>query len=282
MNNYNANAKADLTAQGFTASRIAETYGELLIQNADPYRELVVGVNTLAAEFIEEAASWPPKSSILGVQIPSLTGAITNAIQAGAPIIDVPESMITQEMCEIAVELDGYNIGQIPPNRYTEALMLKALEKGASLQAIPAQYQTESTRISAVEKSWNELKFIPVADQSEAVRLAAVKNSGHALRHIPVESRSDQVLLEAVKSQPMALEHIPDHQQTDEIMLEAVSRRGAAIQFIPKDDQSDEVLLAAFSDKSFSAASLGHGLRDDYKKVVRQPRRFERSDELSI
>lgn len=81
----------------------------------------------------------------------------------------------------------------------------------------------------------------------------------------------------------MALEHIPDYQQTDEIMLEAVSRRGAAIQFISKDDQSDEVLVAAFKDKSFSPSSLGNGLRDDYKKVVRQPRRFERGgDELSL
>lgn len=282
MNKYNSIAKNDLTAQGFTAGRIAETYGDLLLQNSDPYRELVVGVNTLAAEFIDEAASWPPKSSILGIQIPSLTGAITSAIQAGAPIIDVPESMITQEMCEIAVDLDGYNIGQIPPNRYTETLMLKALDKGASLQAIPANYQTESLRVAAVERSWNELKFIPAADQSEAVKLAAVRNSGHALKYIPVESRSDQVLLEAVKSQPMALEHIPEHQQTDEVMLEAVSRRGAAIQFIPKDDQSDEVLIAAFADKSFSAASLGHSLRDDFKKVVRQPRRFERSNDLSL
>lgn len=282
MNTYTKNAKNDLIFQGFTAGRIAETYGELLLSNADPYRELVVGVNTLAAEFFEEAATWPPKASILGVQIPSLTGAITSAIKGGAPIIDVPESMITKEMCEIAVDLDGYNIGQIPPARYTEALMLKALENGASLQAIPARYQTENIRITAVEKSWSELKFIPAADQSEAVKLAAVKSSGHALKYIPVERRSDEVLLEAVKSQPMSLEHIPDHQQTDEIMLEAVSRRSAAIQFIPKDDQSDEVLIAAFSDKSFSPASLGHGLRDDYRKFAKQPRRFERSDELSM
>lgn len=282
MKLYTSNAKNDLIFQGFTVSRIAETYGDLLLQNVDPHRELVVGVNTLAKEFFEEAATWPPKASILGVPIPSLKGSITAAIADGAPIIDVPESMITQEMCEIAVELDGYNIGQIPPARYTEALMLKALEKGASLQAIPAQYQTEATRITAVEKAWNELKFIPPAHQSEAVKLAAVRNSGHALQHILVEDRSDAVLLEAVRSQPMSLEHIPDYQQTDEIMLEAVSRRGAAIQFIAKDDQSDEVLIAAFRDKSFSPTSLGNGLRDDYRKVVRQPRRFERSDELSL
>lgn len=282
MKVYTSNAKNDMTFQGFTASRIAETYGDLLLQNADPAGE-PASVKALAAEFIEEAAAWPPKVSILGIAMPSMTGSITTAIKAGAPLIDVPESLITQEMCEIAVELDGYNIGQVPPARFTADLMLKAMEKGASLQAIPGKYQTEAIQIVAVEKSWNELKFIPADLQSEAVKLTAVKNSGHALQYIPVENRSDAVLLEAVKSQPMALEHIPEHQQTDEIMLEAVSRRGAAIQFIDKDDQSDEVIQAAFNDKTFSVASLGNVLRNDYRKVVgTQQRKYSSGGEMSL
>jgi hypothetical protein len=278
MANYKKNAKEELAIQGFTASRIAESFSDILLQTVDPHRSEEVSIKTLAEEFVDEAATWPPKVSMLGIVIPSLKVSVTQAVADGAALIDIPESLITQEMCEIAVDLDGYAIGQVPPSMYTDALVLKALEKGASLQAVPPERQTEATRIAAVERSWNELKFIPAEHQSEAVKLAAVKNSGHALQYIAVESRSDSVLLEAVKSQPMALEHIPDHQQTDEVMLEAVSRRGAAIQFIQKDDQSDEVLQAAFSDKTFSIASLGNVLRNDYRKVVGAQRKFSSSE----
>lgn len=282
MSKYKTNARNELNTQGFTANRVAETFGDVLLQNADPNRELIVGINTLAAEFFDEATSWPPKTSLLGIALPPLTSSITQAISEGAAIIDVPESLITQQMCEIAVDHDGYNIGQIPPARYTDALMLKALENGASLQAIPAEYQSEAIRLVAVSKSWNELKFIPADSQSEAVKIAAVKNSGHALKYIPVENRSDEVLMEAVKSQPLSLEHIPDYQQTDEVNLEAVSRKGAAIQFIRKEDQSDEVLKVALSDKTFSVASLAHGLRDDYKKLITAPKRFSPTNEMSL
>lgn len=281
MKNYKKNATAELAAQGFTVSRIAESYGDVLLQNADPNRELVVGPTTLAAEFINDATSWPPKVSILGIAIPPVTSAITQAIADGADLIDVPEVLITQNMCEIAVDRDGYAIGQVPPPRYTDSLVLRALENGASLQVIPSSRQTEPMRLAAIEKSWSEIQFIRAEDQSEAVRLAAVKSSGHALRFIPVDERSDEVLLEAVRSQPFALEHIPDYQQTDEIMLEAVTRRGSAIQFIKKEDQSDEVLIAALNDKSFSPASLANGLRDDYRKLVRPQKRYS-SQDLSI
>lgn len=282
MSNYKAMAREELAVGGFTASRIAETFGDILLQNSEWNPENPVGINTLAADFIDKAATWPPKQTILGITIPSLTIAITNAITDGANIADVPAKLLTDEMCQIAVANDGFAIRAIPSSRYTENLLIKAIQNGGSIDGIDGHYISEPVQLAAVAQSWSNLKFIPDDVQTETVKLAAVKISGHAIQFIPEEKRSDEVLMEAVKNQPLSLEHIPDYQQTDEIIVEAVSRRGAAIQFVRKEDQSDEVLQIALSDKTININSISHSLRDDYKKLTRSPRRFSESSSLSL
>lgn len=257
--NYFEIALTELTEKGVTAEalidqfpvelrrfRLACDMGEAGI-SLSPAREKEHPLMPAAQAWIKEAATWPIRESIAGIEVPLLENALMHMTKEHSfNLVFIPLSMQSEALRIEAAARDGRILHRIDPKFQSDAVRLAALSNlGIILALIPDNEQSELMRLTAVNNYGMSLKHISPENQSKSVRLAAVKNIGLALEYIPPAYQTEEIRLAAVKQDGMALAFIPVSDQSEQVRKIAVKNCVAALQYIPMDEQSRELKLVA-------------------------------------
>jgi hypothetical protein len=122
--------------------------------------------------------------------------------EEGLMLEHVPKSMVTPELCLVAVSNYARAIMFVPEDVLTHSMcFLAVMNKHCSLEKIPRHMLTPEICFAAVTKSGNELKFVPNDMVSPQMRLVAALNdkrtpqmgldataAGRALRYLQTKA----------------------------------------------------------------------------------------------
>ena len=118
----------------------------------------------------------------------------------------VPESVITYEMCKIAIADNAKGVRFIPKSMYDKELALQVLEAimqhqgmGYGLEYIPEQFLDYDMCKRAVSYAGYNLKFVPERFRDYDLCLTAVRNKSEMIELVPAEFRTPEMALAAAK-----------------------------------------------------------------------------------
>jgi hypothetical protein len=138
-------------------------------------------------------------------------------------IIFIPNEMILDELCELAVQRN-YHVLQYVNNQTEEMCKLAVQLDGSSLEWV--KEQTEEICKLAVQQWGYSLQF--VKEQTKELCKLAVQQYGGALQL--VKEQTEEICKLAVQQYGGALEHVKE--QTEEICKLAVHQYGPALQYV--------------------------------------------------
>jgi len=174
----------------------------------------------------------------------------------------VPEAFRTDELCLFAAERCGYVLSEIPKDRRTSNLCEVAIDTHASaFQYVPAEIQTaEMCRAVVMQIGW-AVKYVSEGLlTAELCKLALEANRG-SLEHVPDAFRTEEVCEVAVRQKGKDLQYVPMDRRTLEICRLAVVQEGAALQWVPEDLLTEEMCRIAVSQNGLAIMWMPERLR---------------------
>ena len=154
----------------------------------------------------------------------------------------IPEELKTQELCESAVQKDGWSLYYVPKEYKTPELCKIAIqEEGHSLNCIPKELITFELCELAVQKAGYTLRFAPLYLRTKELCELAIHQNGLALEYVPYELRTKEICLEAVKQNGKALGHVLEEHKTPELCKLAIQQNGNALTIIPRKYETKEL-----------------------------------------
>jgi hypothetical protein len=155
----------------------------------------------------------------------------------------VPQEFRTDEVCLLAAERCGYVLSEIPKDRRTPSLCKVAMEANASaFQYVPPEMQTaEMCRAVVMQAGWTAQYVSEGLLTAELCKLALGAHRG-SLEHIPHAFRTEEICEIAVRRKGKDLQHVPLDCRTLEICRLALVQDGAALQWVPEDLRTEELV----------------------------------------
>ncbi len=157
---------------------------------------------------------------------------------------DVP--FITRELCEIAIESDGYQLQYVPEHFKTKKLCMDAIYNNIwAVLYITSEVKTKETYEYVVNENGYILKHVPMQFITEEMCLTAVKSNYLAIEFIieflPKEILTAEMLAIAIKASTNAFSIIPKHLLTVATLLYIIDYCG--IEDIPDELITPELCL---------------------------------------
>ncbi|ARF12490.1 protein of unknown function DUF4116 [Klosneuvirus KNV1] len=172
---------------------------------------------------------------------------------------NIPEHLITQEFCNIAVDINVNNISNIPEQFKTEDLCniviaqideLESCCDGLIFFNIPNKYKTKELCEYIVQRHGCEIDSVPDELKTKELCELAVKNDWYALQYIPDILKTKTICELAVKNEGRALQYVPDNLKTKEICEFAIINNGYALQYVPDNLKTKELCILAVKNNS--------------------------------
>jgi hypothetical protein len=154
----------------------------------------------------------------------------------GSRLENVPEELMTAEICLAAVRDWGKAVQYVTEELMTAEICLAAVKQnGNALEVVPEEYKTAEVCLAAVQQNGKVLmhKYIPAAQRTAELCLEAVKNDAWALTFVPEKLKTAEMCLAAVQQDGMRLCNVPEKLKTAEICLAAVQQKSNALTFVP-------------------------------------------------
>jgi len=207
-------------------------YSIKFLKNPSEYEQLIV-VN---------------KDSSLFAEIENPTDNVYIAIlkKDARYITKIPQERITQEMCDIAVDQNGY-----------------------ALKLLPDKFKTRETMLTAVKRDGDALSFVPESMRDYEICSAAVNQCGDVLQYVPNELRDFAMCNSAIlHNLPWwnfgeIPEELPEYYELCKL---AVNKNGDMLQSIPKHRITYEICLAAINQNPGSSRFVPKSL-PEYEKL---------------
>ena len=176
----------------------------------------------------------------------------------GTYIQNVDEAVMTEKICEIAIDESSLAFEYIPEGLRNERLSRKAFAKDHSLiRDIPEQYITEEmVREAVMEAGWN-LKYIPISFKTKEICMIAVHGEYQAgLKDVPVAVLDKDIIMAFFSAKPQyhyfAIKEIPINMLDYEICLAAVRYDNNNFIYVPKQFISYEMCYLAVEESPYS------------------------------
>lgn len=167
----------------------------------------------------------------------------------GTALRQVDPSIITTELCALAINLGG-RLEDVPVSLRSADMCLLAVGKnGYNLQYVPDDMKTIEICLAAVKSSGDNLQYVPKNIMTDDMCLTAVKKSGHNLEYVPNDMKTPEMCITAVRNS-YDLEHVPNDMKTTEMCVMAVNRYGFNLQFVPPNIITEEMCLTAIEQYS--------------------------------
>lgn len=112
------------------------------------------------------------------------------------------ETLITKEICIIAVEQNGIAIQYVPEKYKTDPLIIMAAlyQKGIALQYIHTDLITKPMCIMAINQDGMALKYVPEKYKTYDLCLDAVKKNPLAIQFVPSDLKKIELCMVAIKN----------------------------------------------------------------------------------
>lgn len=160
----------------------------------------------------------------------------------GKYLKDVPEKLITEEMCWQAVNSNGYALAYVPEKFKTEKMCIQAMImliitwhpgwKKSFYDFVPQKFKNQDFLRKALRIHGKILEIIPQELITEEMCIEAVKSYGCALYHVPKEFKTEEICLEAVKENGYALAYVPHELITEEMCWQAIKTKRVNLYYI--------------------------------------------------
>ena len=168
------------------------------------------------------------------------------AVKEGAALEDVPEHLMTAEICLEAVKTDACALNAVPDKLMTAELCLEAVKNyGDALMFVPDKLRTAELCLEAVMQDGSALEYVPENLKTPELCLEAVKTWGYAFDDVPENLITAEFCLEAVKNDGFALGNVPENHKTAELCIEgmkSICRKG--LEMLVSEPLRDEVRRA--------------------------------------
>jgi hypothetical protein len=144
----------------------------------------------------------------------------------------LPLELITAEICQHCVELNGYALGDVPDNLRTDELCITAIyENGSAIAFVPQHLRTmKNFRIAVASNAQGALSEIKQVEISAAeyreLSLLAVRCDGGALETLVEQAEStvdNEIATAAVLENPDAIRFVPLKRITEDLLVAAVT-----------------------------------------------------------
>lgn len=197
------------------------------------------------------------------------------------------ESVVTEEMCEAAIDNTYWAFRVLPERFRNKHFAMIAFEKspeaiqdipeefvdvqmareaveyyGQLLRNIPKQFQTKEICICAMQNDYQaKLKDVPASILDKDIIMAFFTNLSRkgspqwlVLKTLPKELIDADVCLAAVRYDESNLKYVPEQYKSYEMCLIAVEKSPFELQWVPKEMMTEELLLSSLkeTDKAFS------------------------------
>jgi hypothetical protein len=217
-----------------------------------------VWVTATAVQFMD-AADEPVSGFLVAKYWPRFEPIILYALQENGWALEyVPEDLITEEMCRIAVTQNGWALEYVPRALRTEEICHIAVAEravaleyvpfarctaeickiavtndGLALEYVPEVLRTEQICSLAVAQHGSALKFVPEALRSEDMFRMSLSQRGSALGYMPKDLKTEGLCKIAVAQNGHALEYVPEVLRTEQLCSLAVAQHGSALNYVP-------------------------------------------------
>jgi Domain of unknown function (DUF4116) len=197
---------------------------------------------------------------------PRFERVIVHALRQNGLVLGyIPEALLTEEMCRIAVAQDGLALRTVPQYLRTKELYeIAAAQHGGALYDVPEKLRTEELCRIAVTQNGRALEYIPrVLRTAEICRLALAQN-GAALEFVPQNIRTEDICKNAVAQNGAALEYVPEHLRNEDLCRIAVAQDGWALTYVPKALWTEDLCRMAMTHKDgLALLSLPEAMRTE-------------------
>ncbi|MCG8437944.1 MAG: hypothetical protein MI751_07655 [Pseudomonadales bacterium] len=130
-------------------------------------------------------------------------------------------ALLTERMCEKAVNSHGRSLQHVPPQLRTREMVRNAIIRdGALLMLLEGKESLVGDLIEQIH-----IKHLPDQFKTEKRCLAQVKEQGRLLRYVPLRVMTEEIIEAALQSNPWAIEYVPAT-FADSAPVKAAIRRG--------------------------------------------------------
>ena len=157
-----------------------------------------------------------------------------------------PKNRLTEEICRIAVEHDGFNFSFVPGEFRTDEVCLLAAERcGYVLSEIPKDRRTSSLCKVAMDAHKSAFQYVPAEIQTAEMCRAVVMQGGWALKYVSEGLLTSELCKLGLEAYGGSLEDVPDAFRTEEICKVAVRQKGKDLQYVPINRRTLEICRLA-------------------------------------
>lgn len=191
-------------------------------------------------------------------------------------ICSIKPELLTEEeyyeLCWIALSENGFNLRDLPPSIQTQELCDVAIESSCwALEHCSDKFKTRENCMSAVSRNGQTLAYIPREFIDAAMCLAAVSTSFKCMEHVPAEFVTRELCERAVRSNGENIAHVPDAFMSSTLGLVAIqspgthfeSTSGRYIKHIPAKFLTKEIVLEAVRRCPFAYRDIPASFIDD-------------------
>ena len=159
----------------------------------------------------------------------------------------IPKEKLTRERCLDAVRRNGAMLGDVPQNLLDEEMCIAAAgQDGIALAHVPAELRTRAVCEAALNS--RKLSWCPPSEREindmyygDDPLYKGRSWNEHPLKFIPEEFLSEELCLAAVTRAGQALQCVPDKFKTPRVCEAAVRSDPAAIRFVPEALRTEEL-----------------------------------------
>ena len=143
-----------------------------------------------------------------------------------SPIEFCREDLLTQELCQIAVEKDWNSLKYISKKFRNTKLYLTALKQnGLALQHISPTEITEELCWSAILQNSEALEYVPNKYKTKTLCLASIRKAGWLIYWVPESTLDQELIITAIENFPPILETINSKHKTNAFYKELLKKK---------------------------------------------------------
>lgn len=270
--------RANLISTLFKNARAASSLGPLAPAYHHEMRHTQAMQRELDARFYA-TETMPQWLAAHGERLPQTPAEWTAVIKKNPSYLRfVPDDMITQDLCLLAVNHGesrleyvpeefrtrelymalvtkcGYLLKTIPEEHKDHQLCLAAIKAGANMADVPLVHQTRAVWHAAFEKSKFVIKQMPEEFMTAEICREGMIEDLENMQYIPAHLRTREIWLIYVSSDSSRLAELPKQYQTQDMYQDLMSKNPGVIKFIPHEYQTKEMWLTALR---FNVIELG-------------------------
>ena len=183
--------------------------------------------------------------------------------QNGYALEYVPEKLKTKELCELAIEQNGMALQHVPEELGKKYFYDKEAKKnGEYLRFIPDEYITKEMCESAFQQDIQLYKDFPEHFKTYQYSLILIKNNSMLLCNVPEKLRTKELCELAVQQNGNSLQYIPMELRTFELCKLAVQNGGNALKFVPKQYQTYELCELAIQKNGLALEYVSNKIKN--------------------